>query len=146
MPLKGIPDSISPELLYALARMGHGDSLVIADANYPSDQIAKSSTIGSPIRVNGSVASILKDILQLLPLDQYMDNPVKVMDRVKSDKDKNLIVPAYSQIAEVTNFTLDNLEYVERFDFYEKTKSSFLIIQSNDRQLYANVIIYKGVI
>ena len=146
MPLKGIPDSISPELLYALARMGHGDSLVIADANYPSDQIAKTSTIGSPIRVNCSVATVLKDILQLFPLDQYMSNPVQVMDRVQSDKDKDLKVPAYSQIAEVANCSLEKLEYVERFAFYEKTKSSFLIVQTTDRQLYANVIIYKGVL
>ena len=41
MPLIGIPDSITPELLYGLARMGHGDTLVIADANFPSDSIAK---------------------------------------------------------------------------------------------------------
>ena len=96
--------------------------------------------------MNGSVADILKDILKLIPLDQYMDHPIKVMDRVQSDKDKNLSVPAYSQIAEVANYSVQNLEYVERFAFYEKTKSSFVIIQSNDRQLYANVIIHKGVL
>ncbi len=53
MPLKGIPESITPELLYALAKMGHGDRIVIADANFPSDSVAKETVIGVPIRVTG---------------------------------------------------------------------------------------------
>ena len=40
MPLYNIPSSINPELLYAIARMGHGDFLIIADSNFPSDSIA----------------------------------------------------------------------------------------------------------
>ncbi len=78
MPLKGIPDSITPELLFALAKMGHGDFLVIADASFPSDSVVKSAAISEPIRVHGTTAIILRDILTLMPIDQYTDFPVKV--------------------------------------------------------------------
>ena len=146
MPLIGIPDLINPELLYALAKAGHGDKIVIADANFPSDTIAATATITNPIRVQGSTSDVLRDILKLLPLDQYMTHPIAVMDRVESDKKRGLEVPAYEAFATVTNKYIDDLEYVERFDFYEKAKGAFVVIQTNDKTLYANAIIYKGVI
>eukprot|EP01039_Chlorochromonas_danica_P000562 gene562-604_t len=146
MPLKGIPDIITPELLYTLARMGHGDRLVIADANFPSDSIAKTTVMKEPIRVHGSTSEILAAILQLLPLDQYCADPISVMDRVPSDKQRNLHVPAYDALAKAADCTATDLTYVERFQFYENAKSSFAIVQSNDRTLYANCIIVKGVL
>jgi L-fucose mutarotase len=146
MPLLGIPNRITPEVLYALARAGHGDKIVIADANFPSDSIAAHSTLKTPLRVQGSTADVLKDILTLLPLDQYVKHPVAVMDRVPSDKLAGLHVPAYAAIASTSAMPESELRYVERFEFYEEAKSAFVIIQTDDRTLYANVIIQKGVI
>eukprot|EP01041_Mallomonas_annulata_P000988 gene988-1934_t len=143
MPLKGIPDTITPELLYAIARMGHGDSLVIADSNFPSDSIALNCTVNTPIRIHGSTSKILNDILILFPLDTYAENAVIVMDRVQSDKDKNLDVPAYSALKESAHC---DLHFMERFEFYEAAKKTFCVIQTNDSALYANVIIFKGVL
>ena len=146
MPLIGIPESVSADLLYALARAGHGDKIVIADANFPSDSIAATAVVPNPIRVNASTSQILGDILKLLPLDQYMEYPVAVMDRVPRDKERNLLVPAYVAIAEASKKEVRSLEYVERFKFYELAKNAFVVIQTNDSTLYANVIMYKGVI
>ena len=146
MPLIGIPDRISADLLYALARAGHGDKIVIADANFPSDSTASSATISTPIRVNGQTSEILCDILKLLPLDQYMEYPIAVMDRVPRDKERKLAVPAYAALAMVARREVDSLAYVERNKFYDTAKNAFCVIQTNDAALYANVIIYKGVI
>lgn len=146
MPLLGIPDSITPELLYALSKMGHGDRLVIADANFPSDSIAKECIITQPIRIAGLTSELLADILKLMPLDQYVEKPVAVMDRVENDKVKGLVVPAYQFLATVSNRSEKDLDYIERFEFYEKAKKAFAIVQTTDRTLYANCIIYKGVI
>ena len=66
--------------------MGHGDTLVIADANFPSDSIAANCVEKKVIRVSGSTSSILRDVLTLLPLDAYAEFPLCVMDRVQSDK------------------------------------------------------------
>ena len=34
--LKGVPTILSPDLLHAIASMGHGDEIVLADANFPA--------------------------------------------------------------------------------------------------------------
>ena len=74
MPLKGIPAILSPQLLSVLASMGHGDEIVLADANFPSASVAKNSQL---IRADGHAAvPLLKAILQLLPLDPYVPTPV----------------------------------------------------------------------
>lgn len=146
MPLKGIPDSITPELLYALAKMGHGDRIVIADANFPSDSIASSTVLGSPIRVFGSTSEILSDILKIMPLDQYEEYPLAVMDRVPSDKERELEVPAYKNLATAAEKIPVELKYIERFAFYQAAKSCFAVVQTTDRTLYANCIISKGVL
>ena len=143
MPLKGIPISLTPELLYLLARMGHGDSLVIADANMPSDTIAASTISRQIVRVSGSTSDIARDVLKLMPLDTYHATPVQVMDRVPSDKEKGLVVPAYKLIEQATE---NSLEYVERFEFYERAKKAFAVVQTDDFSLYANIILFKGVV
>lgn len=146
MPLRGIPSSIHPELLYVLAKMGHGDIIVIADANFPSDSISKTATVSQPIRVRGTTSDILADILTLFPLDSYSKHPIIVMDRVEEDKLRNLIVPAYEAIANSANIKSNELHYMERFEFYNTAKNAFAIVQTDDLGLYANVIISKGVI
>jgi L-fucose mutarotase len=146
MPLIGVPNSISADLLYALARAGHGDKIVIADANFPADSIAVTASIPAPIRINGSTSDILEDILKLLPLDQYVEYPIAVMDRVPADKDRKLPVPAYAKIAAASRREVSSLDYIERYKFYELAKNAFVVVQTTDTTLYSNVIIYKGVI
>lgn len=155
MPLKGIPPSISPELLFALARMGHGDTLVIADSNFPSDSTAASTITEKPIRVTGCTADILRDVLSLITLDPYSSEPVCVMDRVQSDKDRVFAVPAYEMLQSVVDNERStgnygsssfNLTYVERSEFYAKAKKAFCIVQTTDCTAYANVLVSKGVL
>ena len=152
MPLKGVPDIIHADFLYQLARMGHGDYLVIADSNFPSDATAAHCVQKTVIRAHGTTADILADILQLMPLDQYVPLPIKVMDRVPADKERDLKVPAYEAISiaawgkDHASYKDKQLDYVERFEFYEKAKGAFFVIQSDDNSLYANLIVSKGVI
>ena len=81
--LKGIPPIISPELLKALAQMGHGDELVIADGNFPCHSVGKNSIV---IRADGhGVPEILDAVLQLIPLDTYTEKPVALMEVVPGD-------------------------------------------------------------
>jgi len=127
--------------------MGHGDFLVVADANFPSDSTARATRPNeAPIRVSGSTAEVLGDILELMPLDQYMEKPLAVMDRVDSDKARELHVPAYDKLASVAGMSTSSLDYIERFAFYELAKKAFAVIQTDDKTLYANAIVYKGVL
>lgn len=150
MPLKGIPASISPELLYAIARMGHGDHLVIADANFPSDSVSRGCCgVREPIRVlHGNTADLLADLVSLLPLDTYCPSPICMMDRVDSDKVRGLVVPTYDRVQQVLHSLLPDKEvtFYERFEFYRQAGKAFCIVQTNDSTPYANIMVTKGVL
>ena len=146
--LKGVPRVLSPELLCALARMGHGDFLVLADANFPAECIAKTTTLGHCIRCDGhSVPVILSAILKLMPLDTYSP-PAAVMGVTPQDAGKvsTPIWKEYSDIIEKCDGRRIDLEQIERFAFYEKSKSAFCIIQTGESSLYGNLILTKGVL
>ena len=143
--LKGISPLISPELLKALAEMGHGDELVIADGNFPCHSVGKDAIV---IRADGhGVPEILDAILELLPLDTYTEKPVALMEVVPGDTcGTPEIWSTYEQILEKREPLHHGIEFVERFAFYERAKSAYLIIATGEKAIYANVLIKKGVV
>ncbi|XP_007478155.2 fucose mutarotase [Monodelphis domestica] len=146
--LKGIPSLLSPELLFALAKMGHGDEIVLADANFPTSSICRCGPV--EIRADGlSVPQLLESILKLLPLDTYEPNSVMVMDVVESDKAKGLQTPevwqTFRSLLSQTGFRED-LGKMERFAFYEQAKKAFAVVATGETALYGNIILRKGVI
>lgn len=59
--LKGISPLISPELLKVLCEMGHGDEIVLADANFPAESMGQ-----RVVRADGiGAAELLRAILPL---------------------------------------------------------------------------------
>jgi len=128
MPLKGVPQLISPELLYALASMGHGDEIVLADSNFPSDSIARSSGARLIVCDGLPIPKLLRQILKLFPLDQYVPEPVALMDRVDDDKKKNLEVPIWNEYKQILGNDVQ-IEMVERFAFYERAKKCFAVVR-----------------
>lgn len=142
--LKGIPQILSPELLCALDQMGHGDELVIADGNFPCHSVGKNSIV---IRADGhGVPEILDAILQLFPLDTYTEKPVGLMEVVKGDNVETPIWDAYEDILNKHEPAHHDIEYIERFDFYERAKGAYLIISTGEKALYANILLKKGVV
>ncbi len=138
--LKGIPKIISPELLKILSEMGHGDEIVIADGNFPSENYGQ-----RVIRADGHGAiEILKAVLKLVPLDSYAKENFILMEVVKGDTVVPVIWEDYKKIAsEDVNFKLGS---EERFAFYERAKKAYAVIATGEDALYANIIIKKGVI
>lgn len=142
--LKGIPQILSPELLCALDQMGHGDELVIADGNFPCHSVGKNSIV---IRADGhGVPEILDAILQLFPLDTYTEKPVGLMEVVKGDNVETPIWDVYEDILNKHEPAHHDIEYIERFDFYERAKGAYLIISTGEKALYANILLKKGVV
>jgi len=143
--LKGIPPIISPELLKALCEMGHGDELVIADGNFPSQSVGKNAIV---IRADGHGTSELLDaILQLIPLDAYVENPVALMEVAPGDTCPTPAIWAeYRKILDKYEPDNSAIEMTERFAFYERAKKAYLIIASGETAIYANVLLKKGVV
>ena len=143
--LKGIPKIISPELLKVLCEMGHSDTIVIADGNFPAESMGKNAKV---IRCDGhGGAELLDAILQLFPLDTYVERPVSLMLVVPGDNVETPIWDEYkSIIAKYDVRGADTVANIERFAFYEEAKKAYAIIATGESALYANVILQKGVI
>ena len=145
--LNGIPKILSPELLKILCEMGHGDRIVIADGNFPAESVGKNSII---IRMDGhGVPEILDAILQLLPLDTYVDKPALLMALMPGDVGKVEtpiwdIYKEYVQKYDVRGAAA--IGTIERFAFYEEAKKAYCIIATGETAIYANVMLQKGVV
>jgi L-fucose mutarotase len=142
--LKGIPPILSPELLKVLCEMGHTDELTIGDGNFPGHTYGK-----KVIRLDGhGVPEILDAILQVFPLDTYVDKPVTLMGVVKGDTVKTPIWDTYKEIvAKYDNRGAACFEEIDKWDFYDKVKEkSTVVIMTGETALYANIILKKGVV
>jgi L-fucose mutarotase len=139
--LKSIPPILSPELFKLLMEMGHGDEIVLADANFPAAAVGQ-----RVVRCDGhSIPELLDAILQFLPLDTYVDLPVALMRVVEGDNFEPKIWDNYSAIIEKRERAVE-LELMDRFDFYERARGAFAVVASGERSLYANIILKKGVV
>ena len=143
--LKGIPSIISPELLKVLCEMGHSDTIVIADGNFPSETIGKDAIV---IRADGhGVPEILEAILKLFPLDTYVENPVSLMQVMPGDNVETPIWDVYKKIVSNVDDRGDKVfAEVERFEFYERAKKAYAVIATGETAIYANIMLQKGVV
>lgn len=141
--LKGIPRILSPELLKVLCEMGHGDCLVLADANFPAASVGKNAIV---IRMDGhNIPELLTAILKVLPLDQYVTKAVTRMERCEGDSADISIWKTYDQI--LSDFDERGASLVrdlERFAFYEEAKKAYVVIATGETSQYANLILQKG--
>lgn len=143
--LKGIPSIISPELLKVLCEMGHSDTIVIADGNFPSETIGKDAIV---IRADGhGVPEILEAILKVFPLDTYVEKPVSLMQVVPGDNVETPIWDDYKRIVSEADERGEKVfQEVERFEFYERAKNAYAIIATGETAIYANIMLQKGVV
>ena len=141
--LKGINPIIPPVLLKVLCERGHGDTIVIADGNFPSESVGANAQV---IRMDGhGVPEILDAVLSLIPLDQYVEKPVCLMDRVKGDNADVSIWNKYDDILKKHEGKgLEQVNMLERFEFYDEAKKAYAVIATSERSQYANVILKKG--
>ena len=140
--LKGIHPLLHADLLHALASMGHGDELVIADANFPWASIGR-----RVVHLAGASApDALDAILTLFPLDDFVDQPALTMQVVG---DPDAVPEPVRDFAEVfTKHGLADTEMgrLDRETFYARARSAFAIVRTGELRPYGNILLVKGVI
>ena len=143
--LKGIPAILSPELLKVLCEMGHGDTIVIADGNFPSESVGKDAIV---IRADGhGVPELLEAILQVFPLDTYIEKPVSLMQVIPGDNVETPIWDVYkSLVAKVDDRGDAVFAEIERQKFYDVAKKAYAVIATGETAIYANIMLQKGVV
>ena len=140
--LKNIPSVLSPELMYVLLEMGHGDEIVLADGNFPAAANAQRL-----VRCDGhDVPELLEAMLKFFPLDIFVENPVALMAVVLGDNTKPTIWEEYGKIIKASGEKFSDFDYVERFAFYERAQQAYAVVATSEKALYANIILKKGII
>lgn len=140
--LIGLDPLLSPELLYALRAMGHGDEIVIVDANYPA-----SSSTEQLIRLDGVDApAALKAILSIMPLDIYVENAAFTMEDASDSENLPAAVQTFQAIINELSSSSHDIKQLERFAFYEHANKAFAIVQTGETRHFGNIILKKGVL
>lgn len=142
--LKNIPKILSPQLLKVLCEMGHGDEIVLADGNFPSESVGKNAVV---VRADGlPLPELLDAILTLLPLDSYVEKPAALMAVVPGDPCKPDIWDEYKEILKKHGENPQNIEMTERFAFYERARNAYAVVATGEERIYANILLKKGVV
>jgi L-fucose mutarotase len=145
--LKGIDNRLNAEVLATLRAMGHGDVVIVADTNFPSDSVARATVTGKLLRMeNLTCAEAARAILSVLPLDTFVDDFAGRMEVVgKPDE----IPPVQAEV----QAEIDRAEgrprrmiSIERFAFYDMARQSYAVIQTGERRFYGCFMFRKGVI
>lgn len=141
--LIGIDPLLGPDLLAHLRSMGHGDELVIADANFPAASVARRL-----VRADGiSTPRMLAAVMSVLPLDTFADGAVCVMEVVGS---AGAVAPITAEFREIVvaraGQRFANIAGLERFAFYERARAAYAVIATGERRIYGNIILRKGII
>ena len=144
--LKGIDPLLTPDLLHVLAQMGHGDEIVVVDANFTAASLGR----GKPVlQLPGAgIVRSCEAVLSLLPLDAAVAQPVAYMhvSGQPAGWQSALQREVVARLAARGWAAAGQFEATERFAFYERVKGCFAIVQTGELQPFANFLFKKGVI
>jgi len=145
--LKLIEPLMTPELLYVLQAMGHGDDIVICDRNHPATTIANKTTHGKLLTVFGAtLPQFSKALLTHFPLDSFVESPISRMEVVGNPGELVQAHHDMQKIADIAEGHPVSIKPLERFEFYKAASNSFAIVQTTDEGPYGCFILKKGVL
>lgn len=140
--LKDLDPLLSPELLMVLRAMGHGDDIVVVDANFPASAMARRL-----VRLDGVPATAVTDaILSVMPLDDFVPEAAWRMEVVGDPRAEQPIFAEFRAIIARREGAAFKLAALERFAFYERAKNAYAIVATGEERLYGNIILKKGVV
>lgn len=144
--LKGIDPLLTPELLKQLAEMGHGDEIVLADANFTAWTLAGERPV-LPLP-GADMLRALAAVMSLLPLDEAVAQPVAYM-HVSGEPEgwRSALQRRAVAMFEAQGWARGpQCEAMDRFDFYDRARHARAVVLTGELQPYGNFILKKGVI
>jgi L-fucose mutarotase len=135
--LTGIHPILAGELLAALDRLGHGDELVVADANFPAHRLG-AEVVETPGLPSPEVVEAIRTVV---PLDGYEGASVLLM---AAEGDERLAVQ--HELVEAASASADRVAELERFAFYERAAAARLVVRTGELRPYGNLVLRKGVV
>jgi L-fucose mutarotase len=144
--LKNLDPLLNADVLHALRAMGHGDTLVLSDTNFPSESVARKTVIGKLLRIDATCPRAARAILSVMPLDSFVEHATYRMEVVGNPKDIQPVqkeVQAEIDKAEGKPWPMGS---IERMAFYEHAKKAYCVITTAETRFYGCFIFTKGVI
>ena len=143
--LIGINPLLNADVLYTLRAMGHGDDLIIADTNFPSDSVARETVLGEVLRIDANAAEVVRAVLSLYPIDTFVDDSAARMEVVDEPK---TILPVMQEVQKEVSSVggPKKMMSIERYAFYERAKKAYAVIQTGERRFYGCFAFRKGVV
>jgi L-fucose mutarotase len=142
--LLGIASCLSPQLLYNLRSMGHGDEIALVDANYPAQTDARGA--GGIVRADGiGVAELLDAVLAIMPLDRSVEHAVMI---ATVGGDGRTYAPVHHELCGIVARRAGNFGVLamQGAAFYARVKGAHTVVATGEPRLYANIILRKGAI
>jgi len=140
--LKHVSPAISPDLMALMMQMGHGDEIVLADANFPADSHAQRI-----VRADGiDLQTLLPAILRFFPIDTFVREQAMVMQPVDASAGEPEIWAMFRRELQLAEGRLVELLPIERFAFYDRAREAYAIVSTGSRAFYSNIILKKGVV
>jgi L-fucose mutarotase len=140
--LLGIPRLLTPDLLHALSSMGHGDEMVIVDANFPAAGVAR-----RVVYLPGATSTDALDaVLAVMPLDTTVSPAVVTMEVVGDPTARPPAVEDFARAIARRSKDERALGHLERQQFYARARGAYVIVQTGDTRRYANILLVKGTI
>ncbi|GAB5095028.1 RbsD/FucU family protein [Caballeronia sp. LP006] len=144
--LKNLDPLLNADILHALCAMGHGDEVVICDANFPGDSVARQTVRGQLLRLDGiNAPRAVRAVLSVLPLDTFVDHPAERMEVVGDPDALPAVQREVQREVDDAEGRAVPLAPVERFAFYERAKQAYCVIQTSEARGYGCFIFKKGV-
>ena len=140
--LKGLDPLLNADLLHVLRSMGHGDDLVIVDANFPAASMGR-----RVVALDGvSATRALEAVLSVMPLDDFVDEPCARMQVVDDPDAVPESCQEFQAIIDRAEGGRFRLAAIERFAFYERARQAFALVRTGETRLYGNVLLKMGVV
>jgi L-fucose mutarotase len=145
--LRGIDPILTGALLKVLAFMGHGDDLVLADRNFPSDSVARETVTGQ-LTIDRGVDTnrMAKAIFSVFPLDSFVDNPISRMEVIGKPGEVLEVHRDLLAAAEAAEGRGIGMALIERHAFYAAAKKAYAVVSTGETRPYGCFILKKGVI
>ena len=140
--LKNLNPLLNADLLHTLRAMGHGDEIVLVDANFPAHSVAQRL-----IRLDGAdMIQAGEAILSVLPLDSFVEHTVLRMEVVGKPDELPEIQQQFQHIVDTSAGRSIAIGGIERHAFYQRAKQAYAVVATGERRAYGCFILIKGVI
>ena len=145
--LKNLDPLLNADILHALRAMGHGDELVVCDANFPADSIARATALGKLLRIDGASAPrAIRAILSVLPLDTFVESPALRMEVVGEPSTIPTVQREAQDEVDAAEGRPVPFASIERHAFYARARKAYCVIATGETRGYGCFVFAKGVL